>query len=98
MIIRHRRSWFADHDLATRLPEEQGYTFSFSQLTINADTHPLLRRMHKPGDEKRSLVIVPPDDYDAWLGCQDPELGRTYLAQPPIEQLTGIPMSLVRRG
>ena len=54
--------------------------------------------MHKPGDEKRSLVIVPPDDYDAWLGCQDPELGRTYLAQPPIEQLSGMPMSLVRRG
>ncbi|MFQ2693142.1 SOS response-associated peptidase [Aeromonas caviae] len=78
--------------------EEQGYTFSFSQLTINADTHPLLRRMHKPGDEKRSLVIVSPDDYDAWLGCQDPELGRTYLAQPPIEQLTGMPMSLVCRG
>ena len=38
--------------------EEQGYTFSFSQITINADTHPLLRRMHKLGDEKRSLVIV----------------------------------------
>jgi len=26
-----------------------------------------LRRMHKLGDEKRSLVIVPPEDYDAWL-------------------------------
>lgn len=23
--------------------EEQGYTFSFSQFTINADSHPLLR-------------------------------------------------------
>ncbi|EKP0309432.1 SOS response-associated peptidase family protein [Aeromonas veronii] len=50
--------------------EEQGYTFSFSQLTINADMHPLLRRMHKPGDEKRSLVIVPEKDYDTWLGCR----------------------------
>ncbi len=34
----------------------RGYTFSFCLLTINADSHPLLRRMHKPEDEKRSLV------------------------------------------
>lgn len=79
-------------------PEEQGYTFSFSQLKINADMHPLLRRMHKPMDEKRSLVIVPKQNYDAWLGCRDAELARTYLVQPLTEQLTGIPMPLVRRG
>ncbi|QXB31371.1 SOS response-associated peptidase family protein [Aeromonas sp. FDAARGOS 1405] len=78
--------------------EEQGYTFSFSQLTINADTHPLLRRMHKPVDEKRSLVIVSLDDYDTWLGCKDPELARTYQVQPLIEQLTGGPKPLVFQG
>lgn len=69
--------------------EEQGYTFSFSQLTINTDTHPLLRRMHKPGDEKRSLVIVSPDDYDNWLGCKDPELARTYLVRNYARLLKG---------
>ncbi|ATP90383.1 DUF159 family protein [Aeromonas caviae] len=74
--------------------EEQGYTFSFSQLTINADTHPLLRRMHKPGDEKRSLVIVSPDDYNTWLGCKDPELARTYLVQQGICLLRGISMPI----
>lgn len=78
--------------------EEQGYTFSFSQLTINADTHPLLRRMHKHVDEKRSLVIVSLDDYDTWLGCKDPELARTYQVQPLIEQLTGGPKPLVFQG
>ncbi|WP_290435226.1 SOS response-associated peptidase [Aeromonas caviae] len=78
--------------------EEQGYSFSFSQLTINADTHPLLRRMHKPGDEKRSLVIVPPDDYDAWLGCRIPELVRTYLVHQGVRSLTGIPTSTQRTG
>ena len=76
--------------------EEQGYTFSFSQLTINADTHPLLRRMHKPGDEKRSLVIVPPDDYDAWLAWKDPELARTYLVLQHAERLVGGPASEMR--
>ena len=76
----------------------QGYTFSFSQLTINADMHPLLRRMHKPGDEKRSLVIVSPDDYDTWLGCREPELAQTYLVQLVTERLVGTPMSLLRGG
>ena len=78
--------------------EEQGYTFSFSLLTINADSHPLLRRMHKPGDEKRSLVIVPNKDYDAWLGCRDPELARTYFVKQVAERLTGMPMPIPRRG
>lgn len=77
--------------------EEQGYIFSFSQLTINADTHPLLRRMHKPGDEKRSLVIVPPDDYDAWLGCRDSELARTYLVQQAAARLSGVPVPVTLR-
>lgn len=34
---------------------------SFSMLTVNANDHPLTARFHKPGDEKRSLVIVPPE-------------------------------------
>lgn len=70
--------------------EEQGYTFSFSQLTINADTHPLLRRMHKLGDEKRSLVIVPQDDYDTWLGYRDSNLALAYLVQCISEELIGV--------
>ena len=40
---------------------------AFTQITINADEHPLMRRFHKPGEEKRSLVILPDDDVDAWL-------------------------------
>ncbi|HDZ8828529.1 TPA: SOS response-associated peptidase family protein [Aeromonas dhakensis] len=77
--------------------EEQGYTFSFSQLTINADSHPLLRRMHKPDDEKRGLVVVPQQDYDTWLGCRDPKLARTYLVQQATERLIGTPMPIPRQ-
>ncbi|WP_051244661.1 hypothetical protein [Azohydromonas australica] len=36
-------------------------------LTINADEHPLMRRFHKLGDEKRSVVIVPPERWQNWL-------------------------------
>ena len=40
---------------------------SFSMLTINADTHPLMRQFHKPTDEKRMVVILPNDRYPDWL-------------------------------
>ena len=46
-----------------------GDLFSFSMLTINADHHPLMQRFHKPEDEKRMLVILPPDQYASWLGA-----------------------------
>jgi putative SOS response-associated peptidase YedK len=40
---------------------------SFSMLTINADGHPLMERFHKPGDEKRMLVLLEPAQYRGWL-------------------------------
>lgn len=40
---------------------------SFTMLTINADAHPLMNQLHKPADEKRMIVILPPDRYDDWL-------------------------------
>jgi putative SOS response-associated peptidase YedK len=41
--------------------------WSFSMLTINADEHPLMQRFHKPGDEKRSVVVVPQECWRDWL-------------------------------
>jgi len=43
---------------------------SFSMLTVNADEHPVMRYFHKPGDEKRTPVIIAPDLHDAWLGAE----------------------------
>jgi hypothetical protein len=51
-------------------------------LTANADHHPLMRRFHKPGDEKRSVLIVPPAQYEEWLSCRNPELARTFFRLP----------------
>ena len=43
-------------------------------LTLNADQHPLMNRMHKPDpklgpgqQDKRSLVLLEPQDFDQWL-------------------------------
>jgi putative SOS response-associated peptidase YedK len=41
--------------------------YSFTMLTINADTHPVMSQYHRPGDEKRMIVVLREEDYDAWL-------------------------------
>lgn len=68
-------------------PEESGVSYSFTQLTINADQHPLMRRFHKPGEEKRSLVILHKNDYDAWLSCSSPTQAQAYLQLYPAESM-----------
>jgi putative SOS response-associated peptidase YedK len=47
---------------------------SYTMLTINADSHPLMRRMHKPdpklasdAQDKRSVVVIEESDVAAWL-------------------------------
>lgn len=81
---------FAVAGLYREWEEEDGEkSFSFTQLTINADDHPFMKRFHRQGEEKRSLVIVPSADYDDWLECKDPGRARTYLQPYPAELMTG---------
>ena len=40
---------------------------SYTMLTINADRHALMKHFHKPRDEKRMVVILPPTAYQDWL-------------------------------
>ncbi len=47
---------------------------SYTMLTVNADAHPLMNRMHKPDpklgpdeQDKRSVVALEPADWDKWL-------------------------------
>jgi putative SOS response-associated peptidase YedK len=63
---------------------------SFSLLTVNADGDPLLKRFHGPDDEKRSIVHITPDEYDAWLDAS-PELARAMLQVPNDDDLEVAP-------
>lgn len=65
---------------------------TFTQLTINADDHPLMNHFHKPGEEKRSLVIVPATDWDDWLSSRNPEIARSFLRPFPAEAMTAAPV------
>jgi putative SOS response-associated peptidase YedK len=66
-------------------------TAAFTQITINADEHPLMRRFHKPDDEKRALVVLRPDEVDAWLRCRNPEVARSFLRHYPAEAMKAWP-------
>ncbi|USX25769.1 SOS response-associated peptidase [Oxalobacteraceae bacterium OTU3CINTB1] len=79
------QSMFAVAGLWREWEDEAGRTASFTQLTMNADDHPLMRRFHKPGDEKRALVVVPQAEWDDWLNCNDPEYARSFLRPYPAE-------------
>lgn len=50
-------------------PETGELIVSFSMLTVNANEHPVMKRFHKAGDEKRTPVIVPESLHFDWLGA-----------------------------
>lgn len=60
-------------------PDTASQSLSFTMLTVNSNEHPLMKRFHKPGDEKRSVVIVPRAAYEDWLSCSSTDEARSFL-------------------
>ena len=50
-------------------PSSGKLVVTFSMLTVNADEHPVMSQFHKPGDEKRTPVIIAPELQDAWISA-----------------------------
>lgn len=80
-------------DLITR----DGKAYSFTMLTVNAEHHPLMRRFHKPNDEKRSLVIIPPDERENWLSCRSTDEALSFMRLYPAELMHAEPYPLPPR-
>ena len=59
---------------------------SFTMLTINADSHALMKNFHKPDDEKRMVVVLDEDSYDAWLATTVAR-ATEFMTQYPAEKL-----------
>lgn len=62
---------------------------SYTMLTLNADAHPLMSRMHKPDpalppdqQDKRSLVLLEKGDWQAWLSGTVEEAKRLIRLTP----------------
>lgn len=67
-------------------PESGEIVVSFSMLTVNADEHPVMRQFHKPGDEKRTPVIIAPEQHENWLSASADEAGEmmNWKHMPPL--------------
>lgn len=76
--------------------EEAGALLSMAMFTINADSHPLMRRFGRPGDEKRMPVLVDAARYDEWLHCPLEEAA-AFLRQYPADRLIARPSPKARR-
>jgi putative SOS response-associated peptidase YedK len=73
-------------------------SLSFTMLTLNADEHPLMRRFHKLGDEKRSVVIIRPHEYADWLSCRSTDEARSFLQLYPADEMHAEPFPLPPRA
>nr|WP_249180590.1 SOS response-associated peptidase family protein [Burkholderia vietnamiensis] len=62
-----------------------------SMLTVNADGHTVMGRMHKADDEKRSVVVLYPTDYDEWLHTKNTEVARSMLKLYPAGEMLSEP-------
>ena len=70
---------------------------SYTMLTINADHHPLMARMHKPDpklppdqQDKRSVVPIELTDVDLWLSGTNDEAA-LLVRVPPVEVFDASP-------
>jgi putative SOS response-associated peptidase YedK len=66
---------------------------TFAMLTINADTHPLFKEMHRPDttrpphmQDNRMVVILPEAQYLDWLDAP-PERSMAFMNAYPAERL-----------
>jgi putative SOS response-associated peptidase YedK len=82
---------FAMAGLWREWKEPEGIAYSFTMLTVNAAEHAIMNRFHKPGDEKRSVVIVPPAEYDNWLASSSMDEARSFLNLFPANKMHAEP-------
>ncbi|CAN5770630.1 hypothetical protein BH11PSE13_BH11PSE13_32360 [soil metagenome] len=79
---------------------------NYTMLTINADAHPLMKRMHKPvcdpktklplpieQQDKRSLVLLEPGGFEQWLAGTMEE-AKELMQLTPVEEFAAAPLAM----
>jgi putative SOS response-associated peptidase YedK len=72
---------------------------SYTMLTVNANLHPVMARMHKlevdkktkkplEMQDKRSVVAIEEHDFDRWLTCAVEEAGEMVQLMP-VDRMVG---------
>ncbi|MDC6130522.1 SOS response-associated peptidase family protein [Burkholderia gladioli] len=63
-------------------------SIAMAMLTVNADEHEVMTHMHRLDDEKRSVVILRPEDHDEWLHTDNLESARAMLQLWPATDMS----------
>ncbi|WP_370681320.1 SOS response-associated peptidase [Comamonas sp. GB3 AK4-5] len=72
-------------------PETGAELMSYAMLTINANSHALMRRYQHPGSEKRMPAILGEGTYDAWLTARQ-EKAREFMRAYPANWMLANPV------
>lgn len=83
---------FAVAGLWKRYETPHGPVTGITMLTIAAEGHAVMGRMHRPDAEKRSVVILRPTEYDEWLHTTNVEAARSILQLLPAEEMLAEPV------
>lgn len=82
--------------------QEGQWVNTFTMLTINADTHPIFKELHRPDpkrppdmQDKRMVVILNEDSYEAWLDAPV-EGSMEFMRQYPADRLSAVGEPVVR--
>jgi putative SOS response-associated peptidase YedK len=81
---------------------------SYTMLTMNANLHPIMARMHKPEvdkktkkpleiQDKRSVVAIEQHDFDRWLTCTVEEASE-MVQLIPVDRMIAGPAPVVQAG
>jgi putative SOS response-associated peptidase YedK len=78
--------------------EEDGtISYSCTHFTLNSDDHLLLRRFHRPNEEKKGGAILRSEHYDDWLSSNNPEFARALIERYRPEELTAFKAPRLKR-
>ncbi|AOI60374.1 SOS response-associated peptidase family protein [Burkholderia diffusa] len=67
---------------------------TMSMITVSGEGHRIFSRMHKPGDEKRAVVILRPGDWEEWLTTPNVEAARSMLQLYSADDMAAEPAGL----
>ncbi|MBR8344249.1 SOS response-associated peptidase family protein [Burkholderia ambifaria] len=60
---------------------------TMAMITVSGEGHPIFSRMHRPGDEKRAVVILRPEEWEEWLTTPSVDIARSMLQCYPAAEL-----------
>ncbi|MEM5406034.1 SOS response-associated peptidase family protein [Paraburkholderia unamae] len=83
---------FAVAGLWKRYETPQGPVTGLTMLTGNADSHAVMRHMHRPNEEKRSVIILREQAWDEWLHTTNVEAARSLLQLLPADEMQAEPV------